>query len=155
MKIKDLSLEMNDNNIKNIFFDWFCTNTELLRRGKKLVKLLLLIKLYVNNDYSILFKNHCPIKGNLFDSIYLNDEHNKIIFYIEHINRKYYITYKDDCKPCACLKTRKEFIQFFKNLNESDLENCSIRNSMRLKFFNNEIKKLNDKANAIIRQLNL
>ena len=34
MKIKDLSLEMNDNNIKNIFFDWFCTNTELLRRGK-------------------------------------------------------------------------------------------------------------------------
>ena len=65
------------------------------------------------------------------------------------------IQFLNRAKPCACLKTRKEFIQLFKTVNEHKLENNLLKHSIQLNTLNSEIKKLNDKANAIIKELNL
>lgn len=73
--IEDKTAEASD-----LFWDWFCTNKQLAKQGESNYKKVKFIVdcLKINPEQvRIYFKNCCPVEGDLYDRIYIeniNDE---------------------------------------------------------------------------------
>lgn len=58
------------------WFDWFCKDTSLVNKTKKLYKKLKQIadsKKFDKNKTYVFFKNNCPMSGSLYDSFSICD----------------------------------------------------------------------------------
>lgn len=61
---------------KNLWYDWFCKETSLENRGKRLIKKLKSISRSTKFDSDktyVLFKNNCPLYGKLYDDFRICD----------------------------------------------------------------------------------
>jgi len=61
---------------EDLWYDWFCKDSQLAKRGEKLIEFLRQIvltqKFDVNRTY-VFFKNNCPINGTLYDDFRICD----------------------------------------------------------------------------------
>lgn len=64
----------------DVWYDWFCKDRELPKRGKRLAQILAFFvgreKLddkYLANKY-VFFKNCCPVNGKLYDQVSICDK---------------------------------------------------------------------------------
>ena len=80
-------LENYDNyNVMDLWYDWFCKDSSLERKGKDLLKKLKMIALskkFDNDKCYVFFKNNCPLVGNLYDDFRICDkETDEVLFCI-------------------------------------------------------------------------
>ena len=71
-------------NVMDLWYDWFCKNSSLERKGKELLKKLKMIapsKKFDNDKYYIFFKNNCPLYGNLYDDFRICDKETHEVLY--------------------------------------------------------------------------
>ena len=73
-----LTLEFNEEVVNDLWFDWFCADTSLYNRGKKLlskVKAVSKSKLIDTDKTYVFFKNNCPLYGDekLYDDFRICD----------------------------------------------------------------------------------
>lgn len=62
--------------IKALWYDWFCKETSLVNKGKKLLQRLNAISgsaKFDNDKTYVFFKNNCPCNGSLFDDFRICD----------------------------------------------------------------------------------
>lgn len=62
--------------VGDLFYDWFCSTKSLNRRATSLLKKVNFIVETLNLDKSkikITMKNNCPLKGDLFDSFWIEN----------------------------------------------------------------------------------
>ena len=65
-----------DLNIKSLWYDWFCKETSLENKGKKLLQKLNAIQKsakFDNDKTYVFFKNNCPLCGSLYDDFRICD----------------------------------------------------------------------------------
>lgn len=71
------ALLSSDNvNVMNLWFDWFCKDSSLQKKGEALLKKLSMIsssKKFDNSKCYVLFKNNCPFSGSLYDDFRICD----------------------------------------------------------------------------------
>ena len=91
-----VSSELTDNEVLNLWYDYFCERSSLLKKGRNL--LFKLKKIYRLNELSkrkhfnpnntyVFFKNNCPCCGSLYDDFRICDLNSgKVIFTIQ-VNR--------------------------------------------------------------------
>ena len=91
-----VSSELTDNEVLNLWYDYFCERSSLLKKGRKL--LFKLKKIYRLNELSkrkhfdpnntyVFFKNNCPCCGSLYDDFRICDlKSGRVIFTIQ-VNR--------------------------------------------------------------------
>lgn len=63
--------------IKNLWYDWFCSEDQLVRRGLTLLKRLSRIatsKKFSSEKCYVFFKNNCSISGGLYDDFRIVDD---------------------------------------------------------------------------------
>lgn len=63
-------------NMNELWYDWFCKNSSLENKGKRLLQKLRAIsssKKFDNDKCYVFFKNNCPCVGNLFDDFRICD----------------------------------------------------------------------------------
>ena len=63
-------------NIKDWWYDWFCKDTSLEKKGEALIKKLKLIAnstKFENEKCYVFFKNNCPVFGSLYDDFRICD----------------------------------------------------------------------------------
>lgn len=69
---------------KEAWFDWWCPDSRLPTKTLKLVALLRQLtfspKININQSY-VLFKNNCPLEGNLYDDFRICDLKAKKVLY--------------------------------------------------------------------------
>ena len=87
MTIKDIiSGELTNEQISNLFYDWWCSDKALVNRGKQLIRRLRKIAKNTNKfnieTTDVWFKNNCPCNGDLYDSMVVEDKQNDIYYYI-------------------------------------------------------------------------
>ena len=70
MTIADLLAKRNVIDVKELWYDWFCSDKALVNRGKSLLTKLNGIadsKKFDKHKCYVFFKNNCPAAGRLFD----------------------------------------------------------------------------------------
>jgi hypothetical protein len=83
-----LSRELTDEEINDLWYDWFCKNTSLVNKGRKLINKLKQVVKNNNGKFDpektyVFFKNNCPIYGKLYDDFRICDiETGDVIFCI-------------------------------------------------------------------------
>lgn len=63
-------------NPARLFFDWFCKDSSLTNKGRKLMQKLRAIAgstKFDNDRTYVLFKNNCPLDGSLYDDLRICD----------------------------------------------------------------------------------
>lgn len=71
-------------NVMDLWYDWFCRDSSLERKGKALLKKLKMIapsKKFDNDKCYVFFKNNCPCVGNLFDDFRICDKEKGEVLY--------------------------------------------------------------------------
>lgn len=71
-------------NVMDLWYDWFCRDSSLERKGKDLLKKLKMIassKKFDNDKCYVFFKNNCPFVGNLFDDFRICDKETREVLY--------------------------------------------------------------------------
>lgn len=81
-----IEIEQTEQNIYNLWYDWFCTDKALFNKGvsllKKLKQIIKSSKLDPDNQY-VFFKNNCPVNGRLYDDFRICDiKSNEVIYTI-------------------------------------------------------------------------
>ena len=78
-------LENYDNyDVMDLWYDWFCKELSLERKGKDLLKKLKMIassKKFDNDKCYVFFKNNCPLRGNLYDDFRICDKETGDVLY--------------------------------------------------------------------------
>ena len=100
MKIEEIiSKELSNQEIKSLWYDWFCSDEALINRGKKLISRLKSIvkanKRWENiGNFEVSFKNCCPVNGMLYDTILLHnndsDDFIQVTPCIGHYNKDFF-----------------------------------------------------------------
>lgn len=75
MSIEEL-LQQEKVDIIGLWYDWFCKNSSLQRKGEALLKKLKAISKSTKFDNSkcyVFFKNNCPCNGSLYDDFRICD----------------------------------------------------------------------------------
>ena len=78
MKNIRISTLLNNNNVNvmDLWYDWFCKDSSLKKKGESLLKKLRMISSSkkFDNDYCyVFFKNNCPLAGHLYDDFRICD----------------------------------------------------------------------------------
>lgn len=74
-----ISVILTDNDpaiIRDLWYDWFCRESSLENKGKKLLQKLRTIadsKKFDNDKTYVFFKNNCPCIGSLYDDFRICD----------------------------------------------------------------------------------
>ena len=80
MKLQDLLYRqwktLSDQEVKEMWYDWFCKESSLVNKGRVLLQRLNSImyshKIDRKNTY-VWFKNNCPLAGHTFDDFRISD----------------------------------------------------------------------------------
>lgn len=67
------------------FFDWFCRDSSLKKKGERLLKIALALSKSPRVDEEktgIIFKNNCPLCGSLYDDLRFIDSNGDVVFTI-------------------------------------------------------------------------
>ena len=70
--------------VMDLWYDWFCKDSSLKRKGKDLLhklKMIALSKKFDNDKCYVFFKNNCPLVGNLFDDFRICDKETGRVLY--------------------------------------------------------------------------
>lgn len=71
-------------NVMDLWYDWFCKDSSLNRKGKDLLKKLKMIassKKFDNDKCYVFFKNNCPLYGSLYDDFRICDKETGDVLY--------------------------------------------------------------------------
>ena len=69
-------LEQPQPDVYGLWYDWFCKDSSLIRKGEALLKKLRLIAKsdkFDNDKCYVFFKNNCPFSGSLYDDFRICD----------------------------------------------------------------------------------
>ena len=88
--------ELNDKEILNLWYDYFCKPTSLVNKGRALIRKLK--KIYKLNELSgrkyfdpnktyVFFKNNCPFCGSLYDDFRICDLETRDVIFTIQVNR--------------------------------------------------------------------
>lgn len=70
--------------VMDLWYDWFCKESSLERKGKDLLKKLKLIassKKFDNDKCYVFFKNNCPLRGSLYNDFRICDKETGDVLY--------------------------------------------------------------------------
>lgn len=70
--------------VMDLWYDWFCRETSLKRKGEALLKKLKVIassNKFDNDKCYVFFKNNCPCYGNLYDDFRICDKETGDVLY--------------------------------------------------------------------------
>lgn len=70
--------------VMDLWYDWFCRDTSLKRKGEALLKKLKAIassNKFDNDKCYVFFKNNCPCYGNLYDDFRICDKETGDVLY--------------------------------------------------------------------------
>jgi hypothetical protein len=70
--------------VMDLWYDWFCRDTSLKRKGEALLKKLKAIApsdKFDNDKCYVFFKNNCPCVGNLYDDFRICDKETGDVIY--------------------------------------------------------------------------
>lgn len=70
--------------VMDLWYDWFCRDTSLKRKGEALLKKLKVIassNKFDNDKCYVFFKNNCPCYGNLYDDFRICDKETGDVLY--------------------------------------------------------------------------
>lgn len=70
--------------VMDLWYDWFCRDTSLKRKGEALLKKLKAIASsdkFDNDKCYVFFKNNCPCYGNLYDDFRICDKETGDVLY--------------------------------------------------------------------------
>ena len=70
--------------VEKLWYDWFCKDSSLVRKGKTLLKKLKMIALskkFDNDNCYVFFKNNCPLNGRLYDDFRICDKETGDVIY--------------------------------------------------------------------------
>ena len=79
-----------DSGVKDLWYDWFCKDTSLVRKGKSLLSRLSRLckvnektnnKNFDPNKTYVFFKNNCPCNGSLYDDFRICDIETKEVIW--------------------------------------------------------------------------
>ena len=76
MTIDELIARRNVINVRDLWWDWFCSEKALVNRGKNLLTKLIGIadsKKFDKHKCYVFFKNNCPVAGRLYDDFRICD----------------------------------------------------------------------------------
>jgi len=82
--ISTILANIDNYNVVDLWYDWFCRDSSLERKGKALLKKLKMIassKKFNNDKCYVFFKNNCPCVGNLFDDFRICDKETGDVLY--------------------------------------------------------------------------
>ena len=83
-KISTILDNYDNYNVMDLWYDWFCKDSFLERKGKDLLKKLKMIapsKKFDNDKCYVFFKNNCPLHGSLYDDFRICDKENGNVLY--------------------------------------------------------------------------
>jgi len=96
-----VSSELTDNEVLNLWYDYFCNRRSLVSKGRRLIcKLKKIYKLnelanrkfFDPNKTYVFFKNNCPLVYNLYDDFRICDMETKEVLFtiqVEHYDQDY------------------------------------------------------------------
>ena len=82
--ISTILANINNYDVMSLWYDWFCKNTSLKRKGEALLKKLKLIassNKFDNDKCYVFFKNNCPCVGSLYDDFRICDKETGDVIY--------------------------------------------------------------------------
>lgn len=71
-------------NVMDLWYDWFCKDSSLERKGKDLLKKLKMIassEKFDSDKCYVFFKNNCPCVGSLYDDFRICDKETGEVLY--------------------------------------------------------------------------
>jgi hypothetical protein len=82
--ISTILANFDNYDIMCLWYDWFCRETSLKRKGEALLKKLKVIassNKFDNDKCYVFFKNNCPCVGNLYDDFRICDKETGDVLY--------------------------------------------------------------------------
>lgn len=82
--ISTILTNIDSYDVMDLWYDWFCRETSLKRKGEALLKKLKLIassNKFDNDKCYVFFKNNCPCYGNLYDDFRICDKETGDVLY--------------------------------------------------------------------------
>ena len=82
--ISTILANIDSYDVMDLWYDWFCRETSLKRKGEALLKKLKLIassNKFDNDKCYVFFKNNCPCYGNLYDDFRICDKETGDVLY--------------------------------------------------------------------------
>ena len=91
-----VNTELTDEEVLNLWYDYFCKSSSLVNKGRALIRKLK--KIYKLNELSgrkyfdpnktyVFFKNNCPCCGSLYDDFRICDLETREVIFIIQVNR--------------------------------------------------------------------
>lgn len=82
--ISTILANIDNYNVMNLWYDWFCRESSLERKGAALLKKLKVIassNKFDNDKCYVFFKNNCPCVGSLYDDFRICDKETGDVLY--------------------------------------------------------------------------
>lgn len=82
--ISTILANIDNYNVMNLWYDWFCRESSLVRKGEALLKKLKSIassNKFDNDKCYVFFKNNCPCVGSLYDDFRICDKETGDVLY--------------------------------------------------------------------------
>jgi hypothetical protein len=82
--ISTILTNIDNYDVMSLWYDWFCKDSSLKRKGEALLKKLKLIassNKFDNDKCYVFFKNNCPCVGNLYDDFRICDKETGDVLY--------------------------------------------------------------------------
>lgn len=82
--ISTILANIDNYDVMDLWYDWFCRETSLKRKGEALLKKLKVIASsdkFDNDKCYVFFKNNCPCYGNLYDDFRICDKETGDVLY--------------------------------------------------------------------------
>ena len=82
--ISTILANIDSYDVMDLWYDWFCRETSLKRKGEALLKKLKVIassSKFDNDKCYVFFKNNCPCVGNLYDDFRICDKETGDVLY--------------------------------------------------------------------------
>ena len=82
--ISTILANIDSYDVMDLWYDWFCRETSLKRKGEALLKKLKLIassNKFNNDKCYVFFKNNCPCVGSLYDDFRICDSETGDVLY--------------------------------------------------------------------------
>ena len=82
--ISTILANIDNYDVMDLWYDWFCRDTSLKRKGEALLKKLKVIassNKFDNDKCYVFFKNNCPCYGNLYDDFRICDKETGDVLY--------------------------------------------------------------------------
>ena len=82
--ISTILTNIDNYDVMSLWYDWFCKEASLKRKGEALLKKLKVIassNKFDNDKCYVFFKNNCPCVGNLYDDFRICDKETGDVLY--------------------------------------------------------------------------